>query len=168
MAEPSKQWHSIIPRTEHPATRPPNLIYWLDDKPPLHRLLMLGFQHVAVICPYLVFATLILKAAHAPVDAATSAVGLAMLGIAVMTVLQVQRLGIVGSGFVAPPVVSAIYFAPAIYAAERGGFAAVCGMIAAAGAFEAIFAWILPHARKIFSPVVSGLIVMAVAAELGL
>ncbi len=40
--------------------------------------------------------------------------------------------------------------------------------MAMAGIFEAIFAWILPHTRKIFSPVVSGLIVMAVAAELGL
>jgi NCS2 family nucleobase:cation symporter-2 len=37
-----------------------------------------------------------------------------------------------------------------------------------AGLAEALFAWILPHARKIFSPVVSGLIVMAVATELGL
>ena len=91
-----------------------------------------------------------------------------MLAIAIMTTLQVQRLGWVGSGFVAPPVVSAIYFAPAVYAAERGGLAAVCGMIALAGLFEALFAWILPRARKIFSPVVSGLIVMAVAAELGL
>jgi NCS2 family nucleobase:cation symporter-2 len=90
MAQPSTQLHSIKLGTEHGATRPPNLIYWLDDKPPLYRLLMLGFQHVAVICPYLVFATLILKAAHAPVNAATGAVGLAMLGIAVMTLLQVQ------------------------------------------------------------------------------
>ncbi len=129
---------------------------------------MLGFQHVAVICPYLVFVTLILQQAHASVAVATSAVSLAMLGIAIMTMLQVQRFGWIGSGFVAPPVVSAIYFAPAIHAAERGGIAAVCGMTIMAGVFEALFAWILPSARKIFSPVVSGLIVMAVAAELGL
>ncbi len=168
MAHSRKTLLSMKPKTERAPSRPSDLIYWLDDRPPLPRLVMLGLQHVVVICPYLVFATLVLKAAHAPVDVATSAVGLAMLGIAIMTVLQVQRLGLVGSGFVAPPVVSAISFAPAIYAAERGGLAAVCGMIGMAGVFEAIFAWILPHARKIFSPVVSGLIVMAVAVELGL
>jgi NCS2 family nucleobase:cation symporter-2 len=149
-------------------TRPADLIYWLDDCPPIPQLLLLAFQHVAVICPYLVFATLILREAHASVPVATSAVSLAMLGIAIMTVLQVQRFGWIGSGFLAPPVVSAIYFAPAIQAADRGGIAAVCGMTIMAGLFEALFAWILPRSRKIFSPVVSGLIVMAVAAELGL
>ena len=44
----------------------------------------------------------------------------------------------------------------------------MCWMTILAGFLEALFAWILPHARKIFSPVVSGLIVMAVAAEFGL
>jgi NCS2 family nucleobase:cation symporter-2 len=72
---------------------------------------MLAFQHVAVICPYLVFVTLILQEAHASVEVATSAVSLAMLVIALMTVLQAQRFGWIGSGFLAPPVVSAIYFA---------------------------------------------------------
>jgi hypothetical protein len=38
-------------------------------------------------------------------------VSLAMLAIALMTVLQAQRFGWIGSGFLAPPVVSAIYFA---------------------------------------------------------
>ena len=67
---------------------------------------MLAFQHVAVICPYLVFVTLILQQAHVSVAVATSAVSLAMLGIAAMTVLQAQRFGWIGSGFLAPPVVS--------------------------------------------------------------
>jgi xanthine permease XanP len=148
MAHQSEARSSVRPRPERAPVRPPDLIYGLEDRPPLVRLLMLGFQHVAVICPYLVFATLILQKAHAPVEVATSAVALAMLAIAIMTTLQVQRLGWVGSGFVAPPVVSAIYFAPAVYAAERGGLAAVCGMIALAGLFEALFAWILPRARS--------------------
>jgi xanthine/uracil permease len=102
------------------SVRPSDLIYGLDDQPPVTRLLMLAFQHVAVICPYRVFVTLILQQAHASVAVATSAVSLAMLGIALMTVLQAQRLGWIGSGFLAPPVVSAIYFAPPIHAI-RGG-----------------------------------------------
>ena len=159
---------SIKPKSTREPVRPSDLIYWLDDNPPLARRLMLAFQHVAVICPYLVFLTLIMREAHASVPVATSAVSLAMLGIALMTVLQAQRFGWIGSGFLAPPVVSAIYFAPAVSAAHRGGIAAVFGMIVLAGLAEALFAWILPYARKIFSPVVSGLIVMAVAAELGL
>lgn len=168
MAENPRATRATAPKVPHSAVRPADLIYCLDDHPPLNRLLLIAFQHVAVICPYLVFATLILQKARVPASTATSAVSLAMLGIAAMTVLQAQRFSWIGSGFLAPPVVSAIYFVPALYAAERGGLPAVCGMTALAGLFEAMFAWILPHSRKIFSPVVAGLIVMAVAAELGL
>jgi xanthine permease XanP len=65
-------------------------------------------------------------------------------------------------------VVSAIYFAPALEAAHRGGLVLVCGMIAFAGVVEAIFAWALPRMRRVFPPVVSGFIVIAVGVELGL
>ena len=39
--------------------RPADLIYSLDETPPLPHLLGLGFQHVAVICPYLVMVALV-------------------------------------------------------------------------------------------------------------
>jgi xanthine permease XanP len=148
--------------------RPPDLIYAMDERPPLAHLILLGAQHVAVICPYLVFVTLITKAAGASSAVASHAVGLGMIAIAVATLLQGHRLGPVGSGYLSPPVVSAIYFAPALEAAQRGGLPLVCGMIAFAGVFEGLFAWVLPRMRKVFPPVVSGFIVIAVGAELGL
>ena len=43
--------------------RPSELIYALDEKPPWLHLLALGFQHVAVICPYLVMVALVAGAA---------------------------------------------------------------------------------------------------------
>src|SRR5271170_7051184 len=163
----SKKTAVAAPRREQ-RVRPPDLIYGLDDRPPLTHLILLGAQHVAVICPYLVFVTLIAKAAGASTAVTSHAVGLGMIAIALATLLQAHRLGPVGSGYLAPPVVSAIYFAPALEAAQRGGLALVCGMIAFAGGFEAIFAWALPRMRRVFPPVVSGFIVIAVGAELGL
>jgi xanthine permease XanP len=153
---------------DHQRTRPPDLIYGLDDRPPLPHLLLLGLQHVAVTCPYLVFVTLIAQAAGASIQTGSSLVSLGMIGIAVATLLQVWPLGPIGSGYLIPPVVSAIYFAPAIDAARHGGLGAVCAMTIVAGLFEAGFASVLPRLRKIFPPVVSGFIVMAVGAELGL
>ena len=79
--------------------RPPDLIYALDEMPPWPHLLGLGFQHVAVICPYLVMVALVAEAAKLPHAAAQSAVSLAMIAVAFMTVLQSLRLGPVGSGF---------------------------------------------------------------------
>src|SRR3984957_17804190 len=43
-------WREEIRMPERPA----ELIYALDERPPWPQLLALGFQHVAVICPYLV------------------------------------------------------------------------------------------------------------------
>jgi xanthine/uracil permease len=77
--------------------RPGELIYALDETPPRPHLLALGFQHVAVICPYLVMVALVADAAKLPYHAAQSAVGLAMIADAFMTVLQSLRLGSVGS-----------------------------------------------------------------------
>src|SRR6516225_2738826 len=77
--------------------RPPDLIYGLDERPPLAHLILLGAQHVAVICPYLVFVTLITQAAGASTSVASHAVGLGMIAIALATLVQAHRLGPVGS-----------------------------------------------------------------------
>ena len=148
--------------------RPPDLIYGLDDRPPLPHLILLGAQHVAVICPYLVLIALIAQASGASSAVASHAVGLGMIAIAVGTLLQAHRLGPVGSGYVAPPVVSVIYFASALEAARHGGLGLVCGMVAFAGLIEAIFAGALPRMRRVFPSVVSGFIVIAVGVEAGL
>jgi len=49
--------------------RPSELIYALDEKPPWPQLLALGFQHVAIVCPYLVMVALVAEAAS-PIPAA--------------------------------------------------------------------------------------------------
>ena len=77
--------------------RPSELVYALDERPPWPHLLALGFQHVAVICPYLVMVALVAEAAKLPHHVAQSAIGLAMIAVAFMTVLQSLRLGPVGS-----------------------------------------------------------------------
>jgi xanthine/uracil permease len=52
------------------AERPQDLIYALDERPPAPQLLALGFQHAAVICPYLVMVALVASEAKLPPGAA--------------------------------------------------------------------------------------------------
>ncbi|MGB5737359.1 MAG: solute carrier family 23 protein [Thiohalocapsa sp.] len=148
--------------------RPKDLIYALDERPPLGHLTLLGLQHVAALLPYLVLVAIVVTKSGDSSGVAHNAIALAMIAIAVTTILQSLRRGPIGSGFLAPPVVSAIYLPPCLLAAERGGLPLVCGMIVFAGVFEALLSWVLPRLRKIFPPVVSGMIVMAVGFELGL
>lgn len=84
------------------AERPKDLIYAGDEKPPAVPLVTIGFQHVAVICPYLVMVALVAEAAKLPQEAARNAMGLAMIAVAFLTILQSLRLGPIGSGYLCP------------------------------------------------------------------
>src|ERR1700749_2695293 len=97
------------------AERPKDLIYAGDEKPPALPLITIGFQHVAVICPYLV---MVAEAAKLPQEAARDAMGLTMIAVAFLTILQSFRLGPIGSAYLCPPVVSAIYLLSAMLAAR--------------------------------------------------
>jgi NCS2 family nucleobase:cation symporter-2 len=147
--------------------RPKDLIYALDEKPPPLQLLALGFQHVAVICPYLVMVALVATAAKLPHDQARNAMGLAMIAVGFLTVLQSLRLGRIGSGYLCPPVVSATFLPASITAASYFGFPVACGMVIFAGACEALIGQLLNRLRKLFPAVVSGVVIIAVGMELG-
>jgi xanthine permease XanP len=149
------------------AERPKDLIYARDEKPPAVPLIAIGFQHVAVICPYLVMVALVAEAAKLPQEAARNAMGLAMIAVAFLTVLQSLRLGPIGSGYLCPPVVSAIYLPSAMLAASVFGFPVVCGMVIFAGGCEVAVGALLNSLRKFFPAVVSGVVIIAVGIELG-
>lgn len=147
--------------------RPKDLIYALDERPPLLPLLVLGFQHVAVICPYLVMVALVAGAAKLSHEQARNAMALAMIAVAFLTVLQSLRLRRVGSGYLCPPVISATYLPSSMTAALSFGFPVACGMVIFAGAFEAVIGQLLNRLRKLFPAVVSGVVIIAVGIELG-
>ena len=168
MVESNRQIEQALQRTEGKRPdRPVELIYALDERPPWPQLLALGFQHVAVICPYLVMVALVVEAAKLPREAAQSAIGLSMIAVAFMTVLQSLRLRLVGSGYLCPPVVSAIYLPSSLAAASSFGISAVCGMVIFAGICEIAVAFLVNRTRKLFPAVVSGVVIIAVGLELG-
>ncbi|HET9378718.1 MAG TPA: hypothetical protein VFO40_27350 [Chthoniobacterales bacterium] len=106
--------------------RPPNLLYAVDECPPL-RLVLLGFQYAAMAAIYLILVAIILRHAHASETTSVNTLGIACLGLAIGTALQALPRGPVGSGFLAPPVFSATYLAPSVLAAEVGGILSSLG-----------------------------------------
>lgn len=160
----------IIGALPHPSTvameKPTDLVFGLDDRPPLVSWIGVGFQNVAVMAPYLVLVALVVGAAKLPADRAVGFMSMAMLGIAIYTLLQVNRRGPVGSGYLSPPVVSAIFLPGCLIAAAKGGMPLVAGMIVVAGVAECGLARIVGKLRKVFPAVVSGIILMAVGLDL--
>ena len=74
----------------------------------------------------------------------------AMIAVGFLTVLQSLRIRGVGSGYLCPPVVSAIYLPSSITAASHFGFPVVCGMVIFAGACETLIGGLVNRLRKFF------------------
>jgi len=148
-------------------TRPEDLIYAVDELPPWPRLIFLGAQHAVLMSVYLVLIVIVFRSANASQDATLSALSLGMVALAISTVLQAIWHGPVGSGYLAPPVFSAIYIGPAVLAADTGGLPAVFAMTIFAGAVEIALAPLLRRLRTLFPPAISGFVVAIVGLQLG-
>jgi len=148
--------------------RPDTLIYAVAEYPPLGTTLFLGLQQVALMAIYLVMVVIVVRHAGAPAEVAQSAVSLGLIAMGISAGLQAVWKGPIGSGYLAPPVISAIYLSPSLLAVKAGGLPLVFGMTILAGLFEALLSRLLPRLRLVFPPLVCGFIVAAVGIELGL
>ena len=89
---------------EKAIVRPKDLIYAVDEWPPLRRLLLLGFQFAVLDAVYLVIVVIIVRHAHVPPEVAVNVVSHALIASAIAMILQAIPIGPIGSGFLAPPV----------------------------------------------------------------
>lgn len=147
---------------------PANITIGVDARPPLVQFVLLSIQYAFLLSVYLVLVVIVVRAAGAGPETARSVVSMAMIASAVGTVLQALPRGPVGSGFLAPPVFSAIYLGPSIMAAKAGGLPAVACMTVCAGLFEMLIASVLHRLRIVIQPTISGLTICIIAFELGI
>jgi len=150
------------------ATKPTDLLYDVDEVPPLSRLLALGVQYAVLISVYLIVVVLVARAARVPAEVATDLVSLALVAAAIGTAVQAWNGRFFGAGYLAPPVYSAIYFAPAVLAAKAGGLPAVAGMTIFAALVELGLSRLLDRLRVVFQPLIAGFAVLVVGIQLGL
>jgi NCS2 family nucleobase:cation symporter-2 len=81
--------------------------------------------------------------------------------------LQVSRLGPIGSGYMCPSTFTATYLAPSLLAAKLGGLPLVFGMTVFAGVAEAALAPLLRRLRAIFPSEISGLVIFMIGLAAG-
>lgn len=155
----------ILPPT---AKKPSSLIYSADDRPGILVALSNGVQHVGLISINLVYPLLICRAVDAPISLVADLLSLGMIVLSIGTIIQVLRLGPVGSGYMLPSTFTASYFAPGLIAARIGGLPLVFGMTVFAGALEALVAPMLNRLRKYLPVEVSGLVIFMLGIAAGL
>jgi xanthine permease XanP len=148
------------------AKKPANIVYGVDDGPPLGIIFLQGLQHVFIMTVYFIFPVIVIHAINGTNEQAATMVKMSMIAMGITTIFQVQRAGPFGSGYLAPSGNGPAYLSATLLAAKSGGLSLVCGMTIFGGLFEALFSRIVGRLRVLFPPEVAGLVVTMVGIEL--
>jgi xanthine permease XanP len=159
---------SVRPRRGTLPRKPPNLIYAVDESPPLLVALFNGAQHVGVISIFLLYPLLVFRIAGVPVPLITNLLAIGMIVLGIGTLLQAGRLGPLGSGYMCPSLYTAAYLGPSLLAVKTGGLPLLFGMTIFAGALEAALSKLLDRMRSIFPPELSGLVIFMIGWGAGI
>lgn len=148
------------------ASKPANLIYGLDDKPPWTISFIIGLQHVFTMSSTLVLPVVIGREMGAGIEVVQSLVCFSMIAAGLGTVLQALRRGPVGSGYICPNLCGPSYLSVSVQAAWLGGLPLMHGMTIISGIFEMLFSRVIQKLRFLFPPEITGLVVLMVAVAL--
>ena len=154
----------------------PDVIYRLNNRPPFLESLLAAFQHVLAVLVGIVTPPLIIAGALGlELEDASYVVSMSLLISGVATFVQVRRFGPVGSGLLSVQGTSFSFLAPIIAAATAvtaaGGtveaaLALVFGVCLAGSFVEMAASRALRHARRIVTPLVTGIVVTLIGLTL--
>lgn len=117
---------------------------------------------VGCITPVLIFTSVV------PVDDEMKRymISMSLLASGIGTFLQAKRFGIIGSGLLSINGTSFAFVDLLLRAGTEGGLPLACGMALAAVPFQFLLAFFLPYLRSIISPLVAGIVVLAIGLDL--
>lgn len=143
------------------------LIYGLNDRPPLRETLFAAAQHllaifVAIVTPPLIIAS----ALKLDTDTTSFLVSMSLMVSGVATFIQCRRIGPVGCGLLCIQGTSFSFIGPIIAAGVAGGLPAVFGATVAGSVVEMFVSRILKYARRVVTPLVSGIVVTLIGMSL--
>lgn len=179
MTTPSTEFDQVHSSTAKPsatASTKSELIYRLEDRPPLPQTLFAACQHllamfVAVITP----ALLICQALGLPAQDTQHIISMSLFASGLASILQIKTWGPVGSGLLSIQGTSFNFVSPLIMggmALKNGGadiptmMATLFGTLMLASCTEIILSRFLHLARRIITPLVSGVVVMIIGLSL--
>jgi xanthine permease XanP len=147
-------------------TRPPGLLYSVDETPPRVIAVVSALQHAAVNSITLLFPLIIAREAGLPPGQLVEFVSLSMLAMGVSTILLCARWRFAGCGYLCPAGFSQIYVGPSLFAVHFGGLALVFGMTAVAGMIQFAIAPSLRRLRALLPTEIAGLVIAIVGLSL--
>ena len=142
-----------------------NVRYEPNEVPPRPVTAGAGLQAaMLIVAPVVLTVVIVARIAEQPDSYITWGVFAALLVSGVTTVLQAVRVGRVGAGHVLIMGTSGAFIAVCVAALVEAGPATMASLIVVSSLFQFLMAWRLSLLRRIFTPVVSGTVIMLVAA----
>ncbi len=143
------------------------LIHGLEDRVPPLQAVLVSVQQVGAMVVGTITPALILAGILGFTQQQTAyLVSMAFLGSALGTFLQTMRFGIVGCGLLSVTGTSFAFLGPLVDAGKLGGLALMAGMGLAGVVTQFALAPILPKLRRVFTPLVSGIVVLLIGISL--
>ncbi len=143
------------------------IIYGLDDKPPLLETVFAALQHLLAIFVPILTPTLVISGAL-QLDLQTSSylISMALFVSGVATLIQIRRIGPIGSGLLSIQGTSFTFLGTCISIGGEQGLGAVFGTVIAGSPVEMIISRFIPAAKKVITPLVSGIVVVMIGMSL--
>ncbi|EOG7671221.1 uracil-xanthine permease family protein [Vibrio cholerae] len=159
-----------------PTSRKADLVYQLNDRPPLPQTLFAALQHllamfVAVITPSLI----ICQSLGVPADQTNTIISMSLFASGLSSFIQICTFGPIGSGLLSIQGTSFNFLGPIIgagLALKAGGadietmMAAIFGTILVASSAEILLSRVLQFAQRVITPLVSGIVVTLIGLTL--
>ncbi|HHQ4184356.1 TPA: uracil-xanthine permease family protein [Vibrio cholerae] len=159
-----------------PTSRKADLVYQLNDRPPLSQTLFAALQHllamfVAVITPSLI----ICQSLGIPADQTNTIISMSLFASGLSSFIQIRTFGPIGSGLLSIQGTSFNFLGPIIgagLALKAGGadietmMAAIFGTILVASSAEILLSRVLQFAQRVITPLVSGIVVTLIGLTL--
>jgi hypothetical protein len=147
--------------------KPSNLIYGVEDKPPVFENIILGIQHISIFFISICFPVIIVTYLGDSIDEQTARgfISFSMISAGLVTIFQSFKESPVGSGYFIQSVCGPSYMSASMMAAASGGLPLLFGMTGFVGAVEVVFSRFMNRLRFLFPTEVTGVIVLMVGIQ---
>ncbi len=155
--------------TENGLSTSPPLIYALDALPPWRTALLVGLQHVlAMFVPVISVPLILAQTLGYPAEQTAYLVSMSLVASGLATWVQSVGVGPFGSRLLAVQGTSFAFLAPLLQAGKLpgGGLALMLGMSLACAPVEIVLALFLYRLRRVFTPLVAGVVVLLIGLSL--
>ncbi|NTW76634.1 MAG: purine/pyrimidine permease [Syntrophaceae bacterium] len=146
--------------------KPANLVYGVDEKPPLRITIVLALQHIFFLTAGLIVTTMITRAVGCSSELVQSVVCMSMIAGGIATILQALNRGHVGSGYLCTAGIDPTFVSCSILAGLSGGISMILGMSIFSGALECLISRVINRMRILFPPEVTGVVLTMVGLNI--